>query len=172
MTLTNLTKENDPNKHIPGKGCKCFAYGQHECGCDGVDWRSRREVQLEAENEELKKELAALRAELLRIQEIPEQEWLEVGTIVLGVLADAAKKGFSVKESDAVKALDRGQMYVARLKSDLSLLRRERDAYRGAVREARGSLGYGPLETMPSTIKVVRDILDNVIATYPKKETS
>jgi len=29
--------------HIPGKGCKCGAYGESECGC-GVDWRSREEV--------------------------------------------------------------------------------------------------------------------------------
>lgn len=38
-----------PRKHIVGDGCKCGAYGAYECGCDGVDWRSSREVELEAE---------------------------------------------------------------------------------------------------------------------------
>ncbi len=33
-------------KHIPGKGCKCEAWSEDECGC-GVDWRSAREVELE-----------------------------------------------------------------------------------------------------------------------------
>ena len=35
-------------KHIPGMGCKCEAWGEGECGCEGVDWRSAREVELEA----------------------------------------------------------------------------------------------------------------------------
>lgn len=30
------------------KGCTCFAYSESECGCDGADWRSSREVELEA----------------------------------------------------------------------------------------------------------------------------
>mgnify|MGYP001611741056 FL=1 len=34
-----------------------------------------------------------------------------------------------------------------------------------AVRKARGNLGYGSLETMPSTIKIVREILDTAIST-------
>lgn len=32
--------------HIPGDGCMCSAYGESECGCPNVDWRSRREVAL------------------------------------------------------------------------------------------------------------------------------
>jgi len=39
-----------------GKGCKCFARAEGECGC-GVDWRSAREVELEAEVERLKEAL-------------------------------------------------------------------------------------------------------------------
>jgi len=35
------------DKHYPGKGCTCEAFGQCECGCD-ADWRSTREVELEA----------------------------------------------------------------------------------------------------------------------------
>jgi hypothetical protein len=34
---------------------------------------------------------------------------------------------------------------------------------REAIARARGTLGYGPLDTMNSTIKDVRDILDNAI---------
>ena len=40
-----------------GKGCKCFARAEGECGC-GVDWRSAREVELEAEVERLKVDLS------------------------------------------------------------------------------------------------------------------
>jgi len=32
--------------YLPGRGCKCSAYGESECGC-GVDWRSRREIALQ-----------------------------------------------------------------------------------------------------------------------------
>ena len=34
--------------HLPGDGCMCAAYGESECGCPNVDWRSRREVALAA----------------------------------------------------------------------------------------------------------------------------
>ena len=30
-----------------GEGCKCSAWCENECCCDGVDWRSSREVELE-----------------------------------------------------------------------------------------------------------------------------
>ena len=40
-----------------GMGCKCGAYGDYECGCVDVDWRSAREVELEAGNAELKEAL-------------------------------------------------------------------------------------------------------------------
>ncbi len=48
---TNRTDEVSmtQRKHIVGDGCKCGAYGAYECGCEGVDWRSSREVELEAE---------------------------------------------------------------------------------------------------------------------------
>lgn len=26
------------DKNYPGKGCKCGAYGEYECGCPNVDW--------------------------------------------------------------------------------------------------------------------------------------
>ena len=32
-----------------GKGCKCAAKSAVDCCCTGVDWRSKREVELEAE---------------------------------------------------------------------------------------------------------------------------
>ena len=40
-----------------GKGCMCGAYGDYECGCEDVDWRSAREVELEAENARLREAL-------------------------------------------------------------------------------------------------------------------
>ena len=45
-------------QHYPGKGCECFASSAGECCCDGVDWRSAREVELEAENKRLRSEVA------------------------------------------------------------------------------------------------------------------
>lgn len=35
------------SSHLPGADCRCAAYSESECGCPGVDWRSRREVALE-----------------------------------------------------------------------------------------------------------------------------
>ena len=34
-----------PNRkgYFPGKGCKCAAHDESECGCAGVDWTSREE---------------------------------------------------------------------------------------------------------------------------------
>ena len=29
--------------YIRGAGCRCSAYGESECACFGVDWRSKRE---------------------------------------------------------------------------------------------------------------------------------
>jgi len=47
-----------------GVGCKCAAGSEWECCCSGVDWRSAREVELEAENKKLKAEIAKLKEEL------------------------------------------------------------------------------------------------------------
>ncbi len=33
--------------YIPGSECLCSAYGESECGCPNVDWRSRREIALQ-----------------------------------------------------------------------------------------------------------------------------
>lgn len=53
--------------------------------------------------------------ELARIQRLPDQEWAGVGAILLQILAKAARDGFPVKETDAVAAIDRGQVYVDRI---------------------------------------------------------
>ena len=45
---------------------------------------------------------------------VPEQEFEEVKTIILRILADASLKGFAVKETEAVKAFDRGITFVNR----------------------------------------------------------
>ena len=42
-----------------GTGCECHASSASECCCDNVDWRSAREIELEVENAQLRKQLAA-----------------------------------------------------------------------------------------------------------------
>ena len=42
-----------------GTGCECYASNASECCCDNVDWRSAREIELEVENAQLRKQLAA-----------------------------------------------------------------------------------------------------------------
>jgi Arc/MetJ family transcription regulator len=42
-----------------GQGCNCNAHYEGECSCTGVDWRSAREVELEAENITLDANLTA-----------------------------------------------------------------------------------------------------------------
>jgi len=57
--------QQDPmKKHVPGLGCKCEAYAAIECCCDGVDWRSSREVELEAELADLRQVAQGLRDDL------------------------------------------------------------------------------------------------------------
>jgi len=58
--------QQDPmKKHVPGLGCKCEAYAAIECCCDGVDWRSSREVELEAELADLRQVAQGLRQEII-----------------------------------------------------------------------------------------------------------
>ena len=52
------------SKHIPGIGCQCCAHSENECCCPDVDWRSAREVELEAlveQNEKMRKALTKWR---------------------------------------------------------------------------------------------------------------
>ena len=52
-------------ERYPGKGCKCYAKSFADCACPDVDWRSNREVELEAQLAECRtglKEILALRA--------------------------------------------------------------------------------------------------------------
>ena len=46
-----------------GTGCECYASNASECCCDNVDWRSAREIELEVENAQLRKQLAAVAKE-------------------------------------------------------------------------------------------------------------
>ena len=41
-----------------GFGCQCMARSENECCCEHVDWRSSREVELEAKVQELEKDSA------------------------------------------------------------------------------------------------------------------
>lgn len=43
-----------------GTGCECHASSASECCCDNVDWRSAREIELEAENARLREQVAHL----------------------------------------------------------------------------------------------------------------
>lgn len=58
-----MTERQTP--HTPGAGCTCHAMAEHECVCKHpVDWRSAREVELERENSELKRQLTKAQDEL------------------------------------------------------------------------------------------------------------
>ena len=61
------------SKHIPGIGCQCCAYSENECCCPDVDWRSAREVELEALVEKLTKERDELHRALN--QSVPKSKW-------------------------------------------------------------------------------------------------
>jgi len=87
--------------------------------------------------------------ELARIQQLPEQEWVNVGAVVLQVLARAARAGYPVKESDAVGAIDRGKVYVARLRdraeqAEARLLALEEAAREATVSARRAGVLYTP----------------------------
>lgn len=56
-----------------GVGCKCYSRCEAECACSGVDWRSAREVELEAENAKLKAEIKRLKRYIDKYQ-IPIHE--------------------------------------------------------------------------------------------------
>ena len=47
-TVPGTYTEEELEKYERGAGCKCFATHSGECGCKNVDWRSVREVHLEA----------------------------------------------------------------------------------------------------------------------------
>lgn len=47
-------KELSSDYHA-GKGCKCAAHSQEECGCPDVDWTPREVYELRAENQRLRK---------------------------------------------------------------------------------------------------------------------
>ena len=46
------------SEYQPGIGCQCCAHSENECCCPDVDWRSAREVELEALVEKLEQQLA------------------------------------------------------------------------------------------------------------------
>jgi hypothetical protein len=41
--------EKEKDDYYPGKGCKCGAYSESECGCSCVDWTDERVYKLEYE---------------------------------------------------------------------------------------------------------------------------
>lgn len=71
--MTNKDERTEPRtteEHSPGKGCQCGAYGKYECGCDGIDWRSRREVELERMVKDKDAEIVALKAEIVSLNAV------------------------------------------------------------------------------------------------------
>ena len=46
------------SEYQPGIECRCCAHSENECCCPNVDWRSTREVELEALVEKLEQQLA------------------------------------------------------------------------------------------------------------------
>jgi len=63
------------SEYRPGKNCKCNAWAAFECTCDNVDWRSKREVELEAENKRLREELKAVKETCIANLYAKERIW-------------------------------------------------------------------------------------------------
>ena len=110
--MTNIKPKIEENgeQTCAGTGCQYYLDPQKERphGC----WQSRIEGPCIPA---LIRKCDELHAELARVQRLPDQEWAEVGAIILQVLAAAARAGYAVKDSDAVAAIDRGMVYVDRI---------------------------------------------------------
>lgn len=78
-------------------------------------------------------ELDYLRGEVTRIATLPELEWVNVISVLMQVLAEAARGGFRVNETAAVDALNRGQVYVSRVVAERDELRRHQAAMLRAI---------------------------------------
>ena len=106
---------------------------------------------LTKENEELKKELAALRAEVERLKD---------ADVVSGVLRMENKKigGALADICKLLKASEADKRYYD--ESELSILRQERDAYRGALKKIYNFQIDG----------TAKSIAKEAIATYPKQK--
>ena len=61
--MTTLLGVVEMSKYVPGIGCHCCAHSENECCCPDVDWRSTREVELEAAVAAKDAEIERLKAE-------------------------------------------------------------------------------------------------------------
>ena len=68
-------------------------------------------------------ELREARAELARIQTLPELEWAQVSASLLMRLSSLARAGSAADAQALLDVLDRGKTYVDRLKADREALR-------------------------------------------------
>jgi predicted RNase H-like nuclease (RuvC/YqgF family) len=76
------------NNYYEGKGCTCYARSQGECACDDVDWTPKEvyvlkveNLELQAENLELRKEVEDLKADKLELREQVEFKISECVTL-------------------------------------------------------------------------------------------
>lgn len=138
--------------------------------------RDNQITQLLATNDKHVMELNAAREDISRIHRLPEQEWLEVGTIVLQILASAARAGYPINQTDAVKAVDRGKVYVSRLRARCDAAEAEAKAAReAALREcleiARRHSGHiGPFKLSVSCADGIADAIAAKIEEKTHKE--
>lgn len=68
-------------------------------------------------------ELREARAELARIQSLPELEWAQVSASLMLRLSALARSGNAADAQSLVSILDRGKTYVGRLKADREALK-------------------------------------------------
>ena len=71
----------------------------------------------------MRKAADMLRSQADRLEQVyalPDLEWAEVGATLMMILADAARQGFKVRDTEAVAAIDKGKTYVLRLRTALS----------------------------------------------------
>jgi len=54
--------------YYPGKGCQCYAHGEHECACTDVDWTDPEVYKLRRENKELRAQIEELEVKLVKLQ--------------------------------------------------------------------------------------------------------
>lgn len=75
-----------------GKGCKCGAYDQSECGCD-ADWTPQEVYDLRAENAQLKEAIRRLADQDATLSLLCKRDGSQVVTVTMdGTLTDAERE--------------------------------------------------------------------------------
>jgi hypothetical protein len=78
-----------------GKGCKCAAYSESECGCD-ADWTPQEVYDLRAENEQLKEAIRRLAEQDAMLSLLCKRDGSQVVTVTMdATLTDAERQAIA-----------------------------------------------------------------------------